>query len=76
MHVKVSCKGIDTEADLSVLIHANLIFQAQKMSRQCWNKQVSGSFSNYGEQPRVVLKVTIKKLTGEDQYRIMILIAV
>ena len=25
MHVKVSCKGTDTEADLSVLIHAALI---------------------------------------------------
>ena len=25
MHVKVSCKGIDTEADLSVLIYATLI---------------------------------------------------
>ena len=25
MHVKVSCKGIDTEADLSVLIHGTLI---------------------------------------------------
>ena len=25
MHVKVSCKSTDTEADLSVLIHANLI---------------------------------------------------
>ena len=25
MYVKVSCKGIDTEADLSVLIHATLI---------------------------------------------------
>ena len=25
MHVKVSCKGTDTEADLSVFIHATLI---------------------------------------------------
>ena len=25
MHVKVSCKGIDTEADLTVLIYATLI---------------------------------------------------
>ena len=25
MHVKVSCKGIDTDADLSVLIHATLL---------------------------------------------------
>ena len=32
--------------------------------------------SIYGEQPRVVLKVRINKLTREDQYRIMILIAV
>ena len=30
--------------------------------------------SNYGEHPRVVLKVTINKLTREDQHRIMILI--
>ena len=46
------------------------------MSRQYWNKQVSKGFSNYGEQPRVVLKVTINKLTREDQQSIMILIAV
>ena len=46
------------------------------MSRQCWNKQVSGSFSNYGEQLRVVLKVTINKLTREDQHMIMILITI
>ena len=34
MHVKVSCKGIDSEADLCVLIHANFILSTKK-SRQC-----------------------------------------
>ena len=33
MHVKVSCKGIDTEADLSVLIHASLISRSSNPQR-------------------------------------------
>ena len=32
MHVKVSCKGTDTEADLSVLIHANLISSTKNVT--------------------------------------------
>ena len=32
MHAKVSCKGIDTEADLSVLIHANLISSTKNVT--------------------------------------------
>ena len=33
MHVKVSCKGIDTEADLSVFIHATLISRSSNPQR-------------------------------------------
>ena len=33
MYVKVSCKGIDTEADLSVLIHATLISRSSNPLR-------------------------------------------
>ena len=37
------------------------------------NRPPELSFSNYGEQPRVVFKVMINKLTREDQHWIMIL---
>ena len=32
MHLKVSCKGIDTEADLSVFIHANCISSTKNVA--------------------------------------------
>ena len=73
MYVKVSCEDTDTETDLSVLIHATLISSTEKCHLNVETLQVSGSFSNCVQQPRVVLKVTINKLTEEDQYRIMIL---
>ena len=32
MHVKVSCKGIDTETDLSVFIHATIISSTENVT--------------------------------------------